>query len=540
MPQCRDSPPVTEEDRNAEADLLDRSVAGRFHCRARWRFAWSAPDEELLRFHNERTLELGAHLCGRRIYEPMVYWETAHEQPSISESELEFARLWKELPKIVFSGRSSGRGQLPACHRTARRRDRQAEGAAREGPGHRRRRPASAAMELGLIDEYGLFVSPVILGGGTPSSPPWTSGSTSSWSRRGRSLARRLPALPAGVTGRVLARTGNSVRIVIAIAAVLLAGCGSVVVDRDRTATPPYDGPLDAGAAVGALECDGKTPYQRGEGVYDDGLAKVQGSAEAALDDYMSESGLSFFAPSDAYAVEREQDGRVLFSYDVDGRTKVAMFAADDVRDWNRDEGWGVRAWAQCDPSELPPDVTDDLNIGVWEDESGRRVPVTRIQSFQGAEHCSWTDITFLLVGREEAADWYVRDTSGDFSRLLRTTFANEADAPRGCDRHGLAPRRPAALDRAGRGGGLPGEPQRCAGCRALAGGQAAHPVRVTTSARGRFRQCARGSARRSSASRPDRRRGRLPRAPAASLPGSPAPAPCRARSGTSDRRCRG
>ena len=222
-------------------------------------------------------------------------------------------------------------------------------------------------------------------------------------------------------------------RIVIAIVAVLLAGCGSVVVDRGLSSTPPYEGPLDVGAAVAALECDGKTPYQRGEGVYDDGLATVQASAEKALDDYMRESGLSFSTPRDGYAVESEKDGRVLFSYDVEGRTKVSMFAADSIRDWNGDEGWGVRAWAQCDPSELPPDVTDDLNIGVWEDESGRRVPVTRIQSFQGAEHCSWTDITFLLVGRERKADWYVRDTSGgDLSKLLRTTFANDAALPEG------------------------------------------------------------------------------------------------------------
>jgi hypothetical protein len=162
-------------------------------------------------------------------------------------------------------------------------------------------------------------------------------------------------------------------------------------------------------------------------------LARVQASPKAALDDLMRESGAVVSAPSDGYAVEREQAGRALFSYDVDGRTKVSMFAADGVRDWNGDEGWGVRAWAQCDPSELPADVTDDLNIGVWEDESGRRVPVTRIQSFRGAEHCSWTDITFLLVGREEAADWYVRDTSGgDFSGLLRTTFANDAALPEG------------------------------------------------------------------------------------------------------------
>ena len=241
------------------------------------------------------------------------------------------------------------------------------------------------------------------------------------------------------MTGRVLARTGHRVRIVIAIAAVLLAGCGSEVVDRGRSATPPYAGPLDAGAAVGALECDGKTPYKRVEGVYDDGLARVQDSAEAALDNYMSESGLSFFAPSDGYAVERERDGRLLFSYDVDGRTKVSIFAADGVRDWNGDEGWGVRVWAQCDPSELPPDVTDGLNIGIWKDGSGRRVPVTRIQSFQGAEHCSWTDITFLLVGREAAADWYVRDTGGEFSRLLRTTFDTEATLPEGATDTGLS-----------------------------------------------------------------------------------------------------
>jgi hypothetical protein len=229
------------------------------------------------------------------------------------------------------------------------------------------------------------------------------------------------------------------VRIVIATAAVLVAGCGSAVVDRDPSSTPPYGGPLDAGAAVGALECDGETPYWRAEGVYGDGLATVQESAEAALEDYMRETGLSLSIPSEGYAVEREQQGRVLFSYDVDGRTKVSLFAADGVRDWNGDEGWGVRTWAQCDPSELPAEVTDDLNIGVWEDESGKRVPVTRIQSFQGAEHCDWDDITFLLVGPEEKADWYVRDTYGnDLAGLLRTTYENVEAPPKGATDTGL------------------------------------------------------------------------------------------------------
>ena len=218
---------------------------------------------------------------------------------------------------------------------------------------------------------------------------------------------------------------------VLLIAAALLAGCGSAVVDRDRSATPPYDGPMDTGAASAALECDGKA-YRRAKGVYDDGLATVQSSAEDALDNYMRESGLRSVVPSDGYAVERERNGRVLFSYDVDGRTKIAFFAADGVRDWDHDEGWGLREWAQCDPSELPAEVTDDLNIGVWEDESGRRVPIDRVQSYQGPEHCSWTDITFLLVGPERKADMYVRDAKREFSGLLRTTFANDVPLPEG------------------------------------------------------------------------------------------------------------
>jgi hypothetical protein len=227
-------------------------------------------------------------------------------------------------------------------------------------------------------------------------------------------------------------------RTVIAIGAVLVAGCGSAVVDRDQSATPPYDGPLEPGAAARALECDRGKQYGGGEYAYDDGLATVQESAEAALDDYRRESGPAFSTPSEGYAVEREQEGRVLFSYDVDGRTKVAMFAADGVRDWNGDEGWGVRAWAQCDPSELPPDVTDELNIGVWENESGERMPVTRVISFQGAEHCSWEDHTFLLVGPEEKADWYVRDTGGELSELLRTTYENVEAIPEGATDTGL------------------------------------------------------------------------------------------------------
>src|SRR5881396_766659 len=65
---------------------------------------WAAPDAELHRFHNEQTRELDLHLLGRRLYEVMTYWETAEERsPSAPEHELEFARIWKQLPKLVYS-----------------------------------------------------------------------------------------------------------------------------------------------------------------------------------------------------------------------------------------------------------------------------------------------------------------------------------------------------------------------------------------------------------------------------------------------------
>src|SRR6266481_5726610 len=63
---------------------------------------WAAPDEELMRFHNLQAREVGAHLCGRGLYEDMLPWETA-EQTRSDPRELEFARIWKAIPKVVFS-----------------------------------------------------------------------------------------------------------------------------------------------------------------------------------------------------------------------------------------------------------------------------------------------------------------------------------------------------------------------------------------------------------------------------------------------------
>jgi hypothetical protein len=230
----------------------------------------------------------------------------------------------------------------------------------------------------------------------------------------------------------MIAPTATLIAVVIALCC---AGCGSgddgSAVDGGRSTAPPYQGRLNAEAAVEALECDGVRPFFQATGSYDSGLETVQPSAVEAFDNYVAESGIRYRAPVKGYRVEREDAGRALISYDVRDRTKVAVVLADAIRDWNDDVGWGVVAWALCDPAELPAAVTDELNIGVWQDESGRRVPVTRVRSFQGAEHCSWTAITFLLIGPDLGrADWYVRDAGNQLPDHLQGEFDPAATLP--------------------------------------------------------------------------------------------------------------
>ncbi|MFS4091500.1 dihydrofolate reductase family protein [Streptomyces sp. AF1A] len=136
-------------------------------------FDWTPPDEEIFRFATDEVREVGVHLLGRRLYETMLYWESADQNPSLGFSTLEFAALWKALPKVVFSTTLSAvqgnarlaRGGL--AEEIARLRAEPGEGDIAIGGAAL----AAEAAALGLIEEYRARIHPVLVGGGIPFFP---------------------------------------------------------------------------------------------------------------------------------------------------------------------------------------------------------------------------------------------------------------------------------------------------------------------------------------------------------------------------------
>jgi dihydrofolate reductase len=136
-------------------------------------FDWGAPDKDVFRFWIDDIREVGVHLLGRRLYETMLYWETAEQEQSLDDAELEWAALWKPLPKVVFST------TLAAVEGNARL----ASGGLAEEIERLRAEPgeseiaiggatlAAEAAALDLIDEYRAMVHPVLVGGGIPFFP---------------------------------------------------------------------------------------------------------------------------------------------------------------------------------------------------------------------------------------------------------------------------------------------------------------------------------------------------------------------------------
>jgi dihydrofolate reductase len=136
-------------------------------------FDWAAPDAEVFQAHLDELREVGVHLMGRRLYETMLYWETADQDPSLDAAELEWAALWKPLPKVVFSRTLSvveGNARLASgglAEEIERLRAAPGEGDIAIGGAAL----AAEAAALGLIDEYRPFAYPVLVGGGVPYFP---------------------------------------------------------------------------------------------------------------------------------------------------------------------------------------------------------------------------------------------------------------------------------------------------------------------------------------------------------------------------------
>lgn len=137
------------------------------------RFDWTPLEPDIFAFATDEVRALGAHLLGRRLYEAMTYWETADQDPSLSDAMRDFAGLWQRLPKVVFSRTLTtvvGNTRLAAgslADEVARLRAEPGDGDIGIGGATL----AAAAAELGLIDEYRPRVHPVLVGAGTPFFP---------------------------------------------------------------------------------------------------------------------------------------------------------------------------------------------------------------------------------------------------------------------------------------------------------------------------------------------------------------------------------
>jgi dihydrofolate reductase len=137
------------------------------------RFDWAAPDEEVHRFVNDLERPVGTYLYGRRMYETMLYWETADTLPDQPSFVRDFTAIWQAANKVVYSRTL----ETTASTRTRIERDfdpgavRHLKGTARSDLTVGGAALAAHALRAGLVDELHLFLVPVVVGGGKPALP---------------------------------------------------------------------------------------------------------------------------------------------------------------------------------------------------------------------------------------------------------------------------------------------------------------------------------------------------------------------------------
>ncbi len=136
-------------------------------------FDWAAPDEEVHAFVNDLERPVGTYLYGRRMYETMVYWETAHTLPDQRPVSRDYTEIWQAADKVVYSTTL----ETPSSERTRIEREFDPEAVRQMKASSERDLTvggpdlAGQALRAGLVDECQLFVSPIAVGGGNPSLP---------------------------------------------------------------------------------------------------------------------------------------------------------------------------------------------------------------------------------------------------------------------------------------------------------------------------------------------------------------------------------
>jgi dihydrofolate reductase len=136
-------------------------------------FDWAAPDEEVHAFVNDLERPVGTYLYGRRMYEVMAPWETDPTLADQSRVMRDFAQLWQAADKVVYSKTletpSSARTRIEPNFdpEAVRQLKTQAERDLTVGGPDL----AAQAIKAGLVDEWHLFLTPIVVGGGTPSLP---------------------------------------------------------------------------------------------------------------------------------------------------------------------------------------------------------------------------------------------------------------------------------------------------------------------------------------------------------------------------------
>jgi dihydrofolate reductase len=136
-------------------------------------FDWAAPDEEVHTFANDLERKIGMHLYGRRMYEVMVFWETAHNLPDEPPVIKDYAEIWQAADKIVYSRTlekvTTARTRLEREFdpESVRQMKARAELDISIGGPHL----AAEAIRTGLVDEYHMLVAPVVVGGGNRALP---------------------------------------------------------------------------------------------------------------------------------------------------------------------------------------------------------------------------------------------------------------------------------------------------------------------------------------------------------------------------------